>query len=519
MGFREVGVVEIREVLRLWLRGRSARWIGRAVGMHRETVARYVEAAKAAGCDPSAEGGEEQLTDALVAAVVEAVRPARPGGRGKAWERAQANREFIEGHLKNGVPLVKVRRLLHRERGVEIPYPTLHRFAVACCGFGRRRTTVRVADGEPGSECQVDFGRVGLIPDGAGRRRLAWGLVFTACYSRHQFVFLTYRQTLDAVIEGFERAWVFFGGVFRVVIPDNIKAIVVKADPIAPSFNDSFLEYAQSRGFEIDPARVRRPQDKPRVERAVPYVRGSFFAGECFADLADAQSRVEAWCLVEAGLRIHRTTQRRPREVFEAEERGRLLPVPERPFDVPVWKDAKVHRDYHIEVERALYSVPHAYLGEQVRVRADSALVKIFHRGRLIKVHPRAPRGGRHTDPTDYPEERRAYAMRDVAYLRRVAASHGPHVGDYAARLLDGPLPWTKMRQVYRLLGLARREAAACDEACRQALELDVVDVGRIARMLEHHLPAQQPSAGAAAVVQLRFAREAAEFTPRGDRP
>jgi transposase len=88
------------------------------------------------------------------------------------------------------------------------------------------------------------------------------------------------------VIEGCEAAWCFFGGVFKVIIPDNVKAIVIDADDIQPRFNEGFIEYAQSRGFVVDPARVRHPRDKARCERTVAYVRGSFFAGETFASLS-----------------------------------------------------------------------------------------------------------------------------------------------------------------------------------------------------------------------------------------
>ena len=98
------------------------------------------------------------------------------------------------------------------------------------------------------------------------------------------------------MIAGCEAAWAFFGGVFKVVIPDNMSPVVDQADPTEPRFNRAFVEYAQDRGFLIDPARVRPPTDKPRVERTVPFVRNSFFAGEAFVDLADAQRRAEGWC-------------------------------------------------------------------------------------------------------------------------------------------------------------------------------------------------------------------------------
>jgi hypothetical protein len=160
---------------------------------------------------------------------------------------------------------------------------------------------------------------------------------------------------------------------------------------------------------------------------------------------------MERWCREEAGLRIHGTTQRRPREFFELEERPRLLPAPEMVYELPLYAEPKVHRDFHIEVGRALYSVPYGLVGERLWVRADRHLVKAFHRGQLIKVHPRKTPGGRSTDPQDFPDEKRAYALRDLEYLKRVAAGHGAGIGAYAERLLDSPLPWTRMRQVYRL--------------------------------------------------------------------
>ena len=112
-----------------------------------------------------------------------------------------------------------------------------------------------------------------LFDLGSQRRRLCWGLIFTACYSRYMFFWLSFEQTLAAMIEGFEQAWAFFGGVFRVVIPDGMRTIVIESDPVAPRFNAAFLEYAQASGFVLDPARVRRPTDKPRAERCVSYCR------------------------------------------------------------------------------------------------------------------------------------------------------------------------------------------------------------------------------------------------------
>ncbi len=520
MGFREVSVVGVKEILRLWLLGHGQRAVARLAQADRKTVARYVEAAQAAGLrcgDP-----EDKLTDELIGEVIDAVRPGRPpGDHGDSWEALRAHKDFINKRLEKKLTLVKVHNQLRRHTGHSFPYSTFHRFCVQELNHGRDNSTVRVADCDPGQELQIDFGRMGLLFDlDSARRRVVHALIFTAVYSRHMFVWLTFSQTLESVIVGCEAAWSFFGGLFRVVIPDNMKAIVITADPIAPRLNDAFVEYAQERGFVIDPARVRRAQDKARVERGVPYVRESFFRGEDFLGLVDAQRRAERWCVTDAGLRIHGTTQRRPAEVFTAEELPRLAPPPEVAYDLPLWCEPKVHRDHHIEVQRALYSVPGDLIGRRVKARADAQLVKVFYQGKVVKVHPRKGPGGRSTDASDLPQEKSVYALRDIDRLKQIATSHGPNVGTYATRLLDIELPWTKMRMVYRLLGLVRRfSAERVDEACAKALELDVVDVNLIARMLERALesrPLAEPAASAE-VIPLRFARAPEEFRSGDD--
>lgn len=513
MAYREITVIEIKEVLRLWLQGgHGLRPIAELVGVDRKTVRRYIKAAQAAGL--VRDGGEGQLTDELLGAVIEAVRPERPAGHGAAWEACRAKHDRIKAWLEKDLKLTKVADLLAR-RGVEVPYRTLHRYAADELGFGGRGATVPVVNGEPGHELQVDFGRMGMMFDPVtGRRRVVWALIFTAHVSRHTFVWLSWRQQLEDVIAGCEAAWDFYGGVFRVLVPDNMKSIVDRADPTAPRLNVTFTEYAQSRGFVIDPARVRSPQDKPRVERTLTYVRDSFFAGEEFHDLADAQRRAEVWCRIKAGLRIHGTIRARPAEVFALEEAGVLLPAPDEVYDTPRWTTAKVHRDHHIQVAKALYSIPGALIGEAVTVRVDRRLVKVLFRGQVVKIHPRQPPGRRCTDETDLPSEVTVYAMRDLGKLQAMAARHGPAIGTYATVLLDIPLPWTKMRQVYRLLGLVKTFGAdPVEQACVRALECEAVDVGLIARIVTRAAETGPPPPDRNVVsAATRFARDAGEF-------
>lgn len=510
MAFREVSVVQVKEALRRWLRGDGERPIAKGVGVDRKTARRYITVAVELGVDRG--GGEEQLTDELIGQVVERVRPHRPDGHGPAWRTLLAEEARIKEWVKKDLTVVKIGVLLAR-RGVVVPHRTLARFAVERCGAGRRSTTVRVDDPPPGVELQVDFGRLGLVADGE-RRRVCWALIFTACYSRHQFVWPTFNQTTEDVIGGFEAAWTYFGGVFAVVIPDNMRSIVVKAENTAPRFNDVFLEYAQSRGFLIDAARVATPTDKPRVERTVPYVRNNFFAGETFVDLADVRALAERWCTDTAGMRVHGTTQCRPIEEFRARELPLLVCLPGMPFDVPRWSEPKVHRDFHVEVDKALYSAPHHLIGRRVKARRDSTTVKLYFQGELVKVHPRKAPGQRSTDPADYPTGKEIYATRDLDRLRRMAADHGEAIGVYATALLDTPLPWTKMRQVYRLLGLVKKWGPTRVEvACRRALDAEAVDVNLVSRMLERAREGAEPDARPdPVVVQGRFFRDPSEF-------
>lgn len=161
--YREVGVIEIREVLRLWLRqDMGLRPIAGVAGVDRKTARRYIDAAVGLGVDR--DGGPDQLTDELIGGVVNAVRPDRPQGHGQAWEACQANGEAIKGWVEDGVPVAKIETLLAR-RGTMVPYRTLHRYCVQTLGFGPPSSTVPVVDSEPGIELQADFGRLGLIND------------------------------------------------------------------------------------------------------------------------------------------------------------------------------------------------------------------------------------------------------------------------------------------------------------------------------------------------------------------
>ncbi len=516
MAHKEYGVTDILDILRRAQAGDSLRRIARTTGMDRKTVRNYLHLATAHGFEKAIP--EEQLPE-IAASVFREVHggaksPAQPG----AWAPLVPHRNLLTGWLEtDGLTLTKVHIKLGR-MGVDVSYSTLYRYARETLGFGSPKVTVRMADTEPGEVAQVDFGRMGLVFDPeTSKNRVLHALVATLVFSRHQYVYLTHRQDLDALIAGLEEAWEFFGGVTKRLIIDNMKAAVIKADRFEPVFNRTFQEYSQHRGFIIDPAVARHPQGKATVENQVKYVRENFFKGEAFTDRNHAQREAEQWCRTTAGLRLHGTTRKRPLLVFEQQEQAALLPLSGERFDVPVWAVCKVHPDHHIRFKNALYSLPTRYVGKQVEVKGTRSLVRIYHQNQLLKTHPKTVPGKRCTDFDDYPKEKSAYALRDVDFYIRKAQGYGEKQGEFMTELLSGDVPWIYIRQAQQLLRLGDKYGSSrVEAACARALAFGLMNVRRVERIIKQSL--EQPSLPltstnrVASLEPARFARDASYF-------
>jgi hypothetical protein len=424
----------------------------------------------------------------------------------------EAIREWIE---KEHLTLTKVHIKLVR-LGIEATYSSLYRFVASEIGLNSQNT-VRMAETEPGEVAEVDFGKLGFFYDPeAQKKRLAYALVVTLVYSRHQYAAVSLTQDLPALIAGMEDAWESFGGVTRRAILDNLKAAVAKSDRYVPIFNRTFLEYSQHRGFIIDPAPPRMATGKPTVERQVPYVRKNFFQGETFRDLAHIQEEAIKWCMGTAGQRIHGTTRRRPLVVFEEEERSTLLPLIKERFDTPKWAAPSVHPDHHVRVGKALYSAPTEYIGKIVDVRRDSRLVRLYHKGQLIKTHPLVAPGKRSTDYNDYPKEKTAYALRSCAYQIEKAEEIGSSCKTFMEQLLSGDFPWARLRQAQKLLRLSEKYGKErVEKACERALSFDLIDVRRAEEMILKGLAGVEGPYKNNVIAPARFARPASYFTKK----
>ena len=189
----------------------------------------------------------------------------------------------------------------------------------------------------------------------------------------------------------------------------------------------------------------------------MPYVRESLFKREHWLDLAHLQRGAIHWVVNVAETRAHGTTRQSPLPVFENVERAHLRPLVRDRFDPPTWRtDARARPDHTVVFHRALHTVPTTYVQRRalLDIRGDSKIVRICHRGELIKTHERQPPGGKSIDHSDYPEHKRGCTMRDPERAIEEAERRGPFVGEYAARLLEGDFPWSQLRQAQALFRL-----------------------------------------------------------------
>jgi|SRR5579859_3542390 len=227
MGYRELSRMEIVEVVRQWQAGVSQRGIARATGLARETVKKYLAAAgrlglSAHGPPPS---GEQLAVLVRLGLVVAAPRTWAAPGREALAPHAERIRVWVEDER---LQLTRIQELLAQD-GVGCSYMTLLRFARRAGWRARPRGTVRVADSQPGEVAEIDYGRLGMLMNPlTGKRQVIWALVVVLPYSRHCFVWLTTRQTLEATIEGLEAAWRFFAGVPRRVVSDYVPRHIIE---------------------------------------------------------------------------------------------------------------------------------------------------------------------------------------------------------------------------------------------------------------------------------------------------
>ena len=472
MARRRIGMADVKEILVAWDAGERVSAIARRLGYTRLTVRKYGQAAEQVGLSRGGGRRAEAEWERLAAAAL--ARVAGPPKPTPAANEIAQHRSYLEQWVGQ-VQLSVLHQRLRDERGLRASWRSFHRYAWRHWPERLQpqpRVTIRLADPPPGEEAQVDFFYVGLWEDPeAERRRKLYCFQMTLSHSRHTFLYPVTGEGSAAWLAAHVAALEFFGGVPKRVVPDNLTAGVAATDLYDPRLHRAYGELARYYGFLVDPARVRHPQDKPRIERANGYAQASCFAGRELGRLEEVRRDARRWCEEVAGQRVHGTTGEAPLAAFRVREQAALQPLPERPWELASWTTGVVHADCHLRAGAADYSAPYSYVGRRLDVRLGERTVTIYDGSMLLTTHVRQPAGGRATRVEHYPPAGQAHLTQGPAVCQERAAAMGPATAALVAGRLT-PYTLGRLREVRALLRLAETYPAdRLEAACRLALD------------------------------------------------
>lgn len=511
MGRRTFDVVDLLELFVHWEAGRTQSQIADSLNIDRKTIRKYRAPLVERGLEPGGPPAGEQVWLQRIAEWFPGVTDRRL--RQVTWPEIEAHRDYIVEQLGKGVSVATISQRLRDEHGVVASESSVRRWLEGNLAeeVARRKASPARPPVEPGSEAQIDYGALGSWLDpGTGRRRTVWAFVMVLSCSRLMFVHPVLRLDQTSWCASHVLAFDYFGGCAARLVPDNLKTGVDRPDLYDPKINRAFAELVAHYGVLADPARVRKPKDKARVERAMPYVRDSFWRGRTFTSLEEIQRAAVVWCDQVANLRSHRSLDgASPRSVFDAVEAPVLAPLPRTAFVLATWSTGKMGVDCHVRVNGALYSAPWRLIGQQVHARTAGGAVQILHEGKVVATHAQLLKG-RATDFEHYPPEKIAFHMRNPTWCRTQAAKIGPATAAVIDELMQANAIH-RLRSSQGILGLARRPDvgdARLEAACDRALAVGDPRYKTIKGILAvHGETAPAPAAGGAAAATPAFLR------------
>jgi transposase len=377
-------------------------------------------------------------------------------------------RTVIQGKLDQGLSGQRIYQDLVSGHGFAGSYYSVRRF-VRRLGQSRRLPFRRLECG-PGEEAQVDFGSGAPIRLAEGRLRRPHVFRIVLSHSRKGYSEAVGRQTTDNFLRALENAFWHFGGAPKTLVLDNLRAAVSKADWFDPELNPKVQAFAAHYGIVMLPTKPRTPRHKGKIERGIDYVKENALKGHVFASLDEQNQHLLYWEQSVADTRVHGTTRQQVGKLFHEVERGALQPLPAARF--PCFNEGRriVHRDGHVEVDKAYYSVPPEYLGHQVWVRWDNHLVRVLdQRQRPIAVHAKREAGRFSTHRQHIPLEKTSPIERGAAWLLAKVRRLGTQATRWAEAMIQ-ERGVAGVRVLHGLLSLARRHAGShIDHACGTA--------------------------------------------------
>jgi transposase len=481
---------KIKEVLRLKFElGLANRQIARSCSINHATVADYVSRAKAAGLDRwplPAEVDEATLEIRLF--------PARPTS---ALERRTPDWPVIHDELR-GNKHVTLQLLWQEYRQSNPDGYSYSRFCELYQHWSGKLDVVLRQEHRAGEKLFVDYAgaKVPIIDSRTGTIQQASIFVAVLGASSYTFAEATWNQDLPSWIGSHVRALDYFQGAPAIIVPDNLKNAITRPCRYEPDLNPTYQEMAAHYGIAVIPARVRKPRDKAKVESGVLVVERWILAAlrkQRFFSLA-ALNQAIGQLLERLNQRPFRKLEGSRASRFETLDRPALRPLPSEPYVFSQWKRARVHIDYHVEIEDHYYSVPYALLHRQVDVRYTALTVEIFHRGQRVASHRRSARPGGHTTVDAHrPKSHQRYLEWTPQRLVRWAATIGPFTAQLVERILQTkPHPEQGFRSCLGILRLGKTYGTdRLEAAAQRALKRDACSYQSMKSILKSSLDRQ----------------------------
>lgn len=441
----------VNTITELLEKGWKQRRIARELGVNRETVGRYARLrreveSKPANPTPGPEGPPVP-------------KPANPtaGFFSGPASLCDPFREAITKKLVQGLEGVRIWQDLVNENGFTGSYSSVKRFLRHLCPT--QELPFRRMECPPGEEAQVDFGTgAWTLVDGKKRRPYIFRIVLS--YSRKAYSEAVWRQTTETFIRCLENAFRSFGGVSKTLILDNLKAAVSRADWFDPELNPKITDFARHYGIVILPTKPYTPRHKGKVENSVKYIQNNALKARIFGSLEEQNAFLSHWEAQIADTRVHGTTRQQVRKLFEI-ERTSLEKLPLEAFPFFNEGQRSVHRDGHIEVAKAYYSVPPEYLGHELWARWDPRIVRIYSKDfKQVAVHCRVLPGRFHTLREHLADKKISAVERGAEFLLAKAFRIAPSVGRWAKAMLDAR-GVEGIRVIQGLLNIAARNPVA----------------------------------------------------------
>ena len=484
-----VTVAMVNSITTLKQLGWSKRRIARELGIDRETVTRYfaleqLDSKPATNAPLGSEPISKPASNApLGSKTVTDPPPNRPPG---TPSRCEPYRSIIKGKNDLGLKAPRIYQDLVMEHGYTDSYYSVRRF-VKHLGGNETLLPFRRMECGPGDEAQIDFGTAAPVIGTDGKRRKSHVLRIILSHSRRGYSEAVFQQTANNFISCLENAFRHFGGVPKTLVIDNFKAAVTTADWYDPELNPKIESFCQHYGTTILPTKPYTPRHKGKIENGIGYVKNNALKGKSFGSLAEQNAYLLHWETNVADKRIHGTIRQQVERVFNEVEKQSLLPLPAGRF--PSFEEAKrsVHRDGHIEVKKAYYSVPPEYTGREVWARWDGHLVRIYNsQMEQLIVHVPVGAGKFQTASEHIHAKKISSVERGAQWLLKRAEFIGPSA-----------MAWSKEMLVVRgiqgirvlagLMNLAHKYPAdAVDSACGTALTHGAFRLKTLRALIKH---------------------------------